>query len=330
MTKKMNWAILGTGKIANRFAAAINNIPEKAVLYAVGSRNQDTADAFGDQYNISKRYKSYEEVAADPAVDIVYVGTPGAFHHRDVIMCLNNGKHVLCEKAFTTNSKEAKDLIDTAREKNLFLMEAMWTRFFPIHIKIREILKEDVIGRVNGMVINFMATPPYDPKNRFFDVNLGASVLLDTGSYGISWAYSLLGKPDQVHGFADFGESGADNQAAIMMKYKSGQLVSILSSQVSYDKKDATIFGTNGNIVVHDPWYKPTTMTINRYNQDPEVITIPMNGYNGYEFEAMAVMDCIQAGKLESETIPHAETLQIMGTLDEIRNQWGFKFPSEM
>jgi predicted dehydrogenase len=209
-------------------------------------------------------------------------------------------------------------------------MEAMWTRFFPIHIKIRKLLKEDVIGKVNGMVINFMATPPYDPKNRFFDLNLGASVLLDTGSYGISWAYSLLGKPDQVHGFADFGELGADNQAAIMMKYNSGQLVSILSSQVSYDKKDATIFGTNGNIVVHDPWYKPTTMTINRYNQEPEVITIPLDGYNGYEFEAIAVMDCIQAGKLECETIPHAETLQIMTTLDELRAQWGFKFPSEM
>lgn len=330
MTEIMKWAILGTGKIANRFATAINNIPEKAELLAVGSRNQATADAFGDEYNIPRRYTSYEEVAADPEVDIVYVGTPGVFHHRDVTMCLNQGKHVLCEKAFTTNAKEAKELIDLAREKKLFLMEAMWTRFFPIHVKIRELLKEKVIGKTNGIVINFMAAPPYDPKNRFFDINLGAGVLMDTGSYGISWAYSLLGKPDQVVGLADFGDSGADNQSALILKYNAGQLVTIMCSQLSYDKKDATIFGDKGMIVVHDPWYKPTIMTLHRAGEEPEEIVMALDGYNGYEFEAMAVMDCIREGKLECETISLDETLQIMTTLDEIRAQWGFKYPSEM
>ena len=330
MTEKMRWAILGTGKIANRFASAINNIPKKAELYAVGSRNQETGDAFGDEYNIPNRYASYEEVATDPNVDIVYVGTPGVFHHRDVSMCLNHGKHVLCEKAFTTNAIEAKALINLAREKQLFLMEAMWTRFFPIHVKIRDLLKEGAIGKTNGIIINFMAAPPYDPNNRFFNINLGAGVLLDTGSYGLSWAYSLLGKPDEVVGLADFGETGADNQSALILKYNAGQLVTIMCSQISFDKKDATIFGDKGKIVVHDPWYKPTMMTLHRAGQEPEEIEMPLNGYNGYEFEAMAVMESIQAGKLECETITLNETLQIMTTLDDIRAQWGFKYPSEM
>ena len=137
MTERMKWGVLGTGKITTRFAQALNNIPEHAELLAVGSRNQETADAFGDKFNIPRRYTSYEDVANDPDIDIIYIGTPGVYHLRDASMALNHGKHVLCEKAFTINAKEATAMIDLAREKNLFLMEAMWTRFFPIHVKIR-------------------------------------------------------------------------------------------------------------------------------------------------------------------------------------------------
>ncbi len=227
MTKRMRWAILGTGKIANRFAASLNNIPERAELLAIGSRSKEKGDAFADKYDISRRYVGYENVVADPDIDIVYVGTPGVFHKQDVIMCLNHGKHVLCEKALTMNSEEAKEIIALAREKNLFLMEAMWTRFFPLHVMIRALLKEKSIGDVNALVINFTALPPFDLNNRFFNINLGASVLYDTGSYGISWAYSLLGKPQDVVGLAHFGETGADYQMATIMKYPSGQLVSI-------------------------------------------------------------------------------------------------------
>jgi predicted dehydrogenase len=329
MTDKLSWAVLGTGKIANRFAAALNNIPETAEFLAIGSRSQETADAFGDRYNIPRRYDSYEKVAADPDVDIVYIGTPGVFHLRDVSMCLEAGKHVLCEKAFTINAGEAQQLIDLAREKQLFLMEAMWTRFFPIHVKIREILSAGIIGKVNGITINFLAKPPFDLKNRFFDLNLGAGVLLDTASYGVSWASSLFGEPEAVTGLAVFGESGADYQTSMVLRYPGGQLVSLMSSQISYDDKNAVIFGTDGKIVVHDPWYKPTRMTIYVEGKEPEEIAMPLGKYNGYEYEAMEVMNCIRAGKLESDVIPLDETLSILKTLDQVRQQWGHKFPFE-
>jgi predicted dehydrogenase len=329
MTEKMKWGVLGTGKITNRFAQALNNIPEKAELLAVGSRNKDTGDAFGDKYNIPRRYTSYEDVAKDPDIDIIYIGTPGVFHLRDASIALNNGKHVLCEKAFTINAKEAKEMIDLAREKNLFLMEAMWTRFFPIHVKIRELLAEGAIGTVNGATINFIAAPPYDPKNRWFDLNLGGSVLLDTASYSISWASSLFGEPEAITGLASFGETGVDNQTAMVMRYAGNELVSLLSSQISFDDKDALLFESTGKIVVHDPWYKPVRMTLYQKGKDPEEIHMPLDGYNGYEWEAMEVMNCIQAGKTESEIMPLDETLSIMKTMDTVREQWGHKFPFE-
>lgn len=327
--QKMKWAILGTGKIANRFAAALKNLPESVELVAVGSRQAESGQAFAKKYDIPKCHIGYQAVADDPEIEIVYVGTPGVFHQRDVSMCLEAGKHVLCEKAFTVNAREAENLILLAREKNLFLMEAMWTRFFPVHVKIRELLEQKVIGDIKGLVVNFMATAPFDLSNRFFDLNLGAGVLMDTGSYGISWAYSLLGKPEQVKSLAYFGESGADYSSAVIMKYPTGQIVTITCSQVAFDYKEAAIFGSLGKIVVHDPWYKPTRMTLHIQGQKPEEFDLPMGTFNGYEFEVRAVMECIQRGKIECEVMPLNQTLQIMQTMDEIRAQWGFRYPSE-
>jgi predicted dehydrogenase len=329
MAERMRWAILGTGKIARRFASALNNIPERAELLVVGSRNEKTAEAFGEAYQIPRRYVGYEKVAADPDVDVVYIGTPGVYHLQDVSMCLEAGKHVLCEKAFTINAKQAEELINLARRKKIFLMEAMWTRFFPIHVKIRDLLAQGAIGDIHGMVVNFMAIAPFDLNNRFFDVNLGAGVLLDTGSYGISWAYSLLGKPDHVTGLAYFGESGADYRSAYILKFPGGQLATITNCQVSYDVKDAVVYGSKGKIDVHAPWYKPTAMTLHVEGQDPVHYHFPLNQYIGYEYEASAVMDCIQAGKTECDVMPLDETLSIMKTLDELRLQWGFKYPFE-
>ncbi|MBW1674920.1 MAG: Gfo/Idh/MocA family oxidoreductase [Deltaproteobacteria bacterium] len=244
-------------------------------------------------------------------------------------MSLNHGKHVLCEKAFSINAKQAQEMVDLAREKKLFLMEAMWTRFFPIHVRIRELLEEGVIGTANGITINFLAKPPFDLKNRFFDLNLGAGVLLDTASYGVSWASSLFGEPEAVTGLASFGESGADYQTSLVLRYSMGELVCLMSSQISYDDKDAVLFGNTGKIVVHSPWYKPIKMTLHVEGKDPELISLPLDGYNGYEYEAMEVMNCIKAGKTESDIMPLDETLSIMKTLDSVRNQWGHKFPFE-
>ncbi len=329
MKDRIRWAILGTGKIANRFSIALNNLTDRAQLLAVGSRSQERADNFAQRYNIPKRYTGYENVISDPDIDIVYIGTPGVFHHRDVSMCLKGGKHVLCEKPLTINAPEAEALIELAHRKKLFLMEAMWTRFFPIHVRVRKLLSQDAIGELRGLIANFIATVPADIRNRFYDVNLGAGVLLDLGSYGISWAYNLFGPPEEFTGLAFFGETGADYQSACILRHKEGRISTITASMISYDVKEAVVFGSQGKIVVHEPWYKPTVMSVYREGEDPKTIEFPLNGYNGYEYEALAVMDCIHEGKTECETMPLHETLEIIKIMDGLRAQWGFKYPTE-
>ncbi len=329
MAERMRWAILGTGKIAKRFAAALNNIPERAELLAVGSRHEATGSAFAGQYGIPRVHVGYEAVANDPDIDIVYVGTPTVFHRRDAAMCLEAGKHVLCEKAFTINAGEAEALVALARPRRLFLMEAMWTRFFPIHARIRELLAGGAIGETHGLIANFVSTAPFDLANRFFDINLGASALLDLGAYGVSWAYSLFGQPDGVTGLARFGESGCDYRSACLMTFPGGQLATVTSCQMSYDAKEAVVYGSAGKVEIHEPWYKPVAMTLYQAGRKPERIEMPLDGYNGYEYEACAVMDCIAHGETECSVMPLDETLAIMQTLDALRAQWGFKYPFE-
>jgi dihydrodiol dehydrogenase / D-xylose 1-dehydrogenase (NADP) len=330
MNDTLGWAILGTGKIANRFAYALKNLPERARIVAVGSRRRETAAEFAAQWGIHKCFVGYEEVAADPDVDIVYIGTPGVFHRRDVSMCLNNGKHVLCEKALTVNADEAWEVVNLARQKRLFLMEAMWTRFFPTHARVRELLADEALGELRGLIAPFVATVPADPQNRFYDINLGAGVLLDLGSYGVSWAYDLFGAPEEVTGLAVFGDTGADYQSACLLRFARGQIATITASMISYDVKEAVVYGNRGKIVVHEPWYKPTALTLYRESKEPKRYDFPLKGYNGYEYEAQAVMDCILEGKTECDVMPLDQSIEIMKILDQIRGQWGFIYPCEV
>lgn len=328
---KMKWGVIGTGKIANRFATALNNIPEEAEIYAIGSRSQKTADEFAAKYRVKKAYEGYAALMADPEIDIVYIGTPGKFHHDDVVMALEAGKNVLCEKSLTSNAAEAKELVKLAREKNLFFMEAMWTRFFPIHIRIRELIAQGAIGDARGVVANFSALVPGGPTdiNRFWDVNLGASALLDIGAYGVSFASSLFGKPEEIKGVAYMGDAGFDYQNSASIRYKGGRIATIMSSQLSYDVKETVVFGTGGKIEIDDPWYKPVSMTLTQAGKAPEKIEYPLDGFNGYEYEIREVMSRIEQGEKESAIMPLDETLEVISTMDELRSQWGFKFPGE-
>jgi predicted dehydrogenase len=327
--KRIRWAILGTGKIANRFAYALKNLPERAELLVVGSRRRESGARFAEKYGIPRVCAGYEQAVADPDVDIVYIGTPGVFHHRDIAMCLTGGKHVLCEKVLTMNADEARNVISRARTGRLFLMEAMWTRFFPVHIRVRELLADGALGEPRGLIAPFIATVPADPTNRFFDVRLGAGVLLDLGSYGISWAYNLFGPPEEVTGLASFGETGADYQSSCILRFGGGQIAAVSASMISYDVKDAVVYGSSGKIVVHEPWYKPTAFTLYREGRKPEQFEFPLNSYNGYEYEALQVMDCIDKGQTECGTMPLEESLAIVEILDGIRKQWNFIYPSE-
>ncbi len=323
MTEKIRWAILGTGAVANRFAPALGNLSDRAELVAVGSRSQATAAAFAEKYNIPKSYDTYQAVTDDPDVDVVYIATPHLFHHRDSRMCLEAGKHVLCEKAFTMNAQEAQDLIDLARKKDLFLMEAMWTRFFPIHVKVREILAEGLLGDLQGLVIhhNYLGLPELP---EIYPTEVGMGTFMDQAPYGVGFAFSVLGPPLRTTGVGTFDDRGLSLQVSGVFEHEGGRLTTWMASRTTYDVKEAVIFGSQGKIDIHAPWYKPTAMTLHLKGKSPEVIEMPLDGYIGYEYEALEVMDSILAGKTESAIMPLSETLAVLTTMDSIREQWGF------
>ena len=330
--KKYRWGVLGTGKIANRFATALNNIADEAELTAVASRTRETAEKFAGKYNALKAYEGYDALVSDPDIDIVYVGTPGRCHREDVLRALRAGKNVLCEKALALNAGEAAEMIALARSKGLFFMEAMWTRFFPVHVMIRELIAEGAIGDVRGLVANFSAVAPGDPdtdRTRFWNLELGASALLDIGAYGIAFGSGLFGKPVEIKGVAHIGEAGFDYQNSCVIKYDGGRIASVMSSQVSYDLKTAVIYGTGGRIEIDDPWYKPESMTLVVPGREVQPLRFPLDGFNGYEYEIREVMSCLDGGRTESAVVPLDESLEVMKTMDELRRQWGFKFPME-
>ena len=327
MTDKIRWGILSTGNIAKQFARALALLDD-AELLAVGSRSQDTADAFGEQFNVLRRYASYEEVANDPDVDVVYIGTPQSHHYPNTMMCLDAGKAVLCEKPFAINAQQSKAMIDHAREKNLFIMEAVWTRFLPAIVKVDELLKHGVLGDILMVQADFGFTHTIEPKHRLFDLNLGGGALLDVGIYPVNLASLVFGKqPERIATLAHIGETGVDEQAAMIFTYDHNQMAILSTAIRTQTQHEAIIIGTKGTIRLKD-WWQSTGFTLTLNGEEPQVYELPFAG-NGYNYEAAAVMDCLRAGKLEHAIMPHAETLAIMRTLDRIRAEWGLTYPME-
>lgn len=324
--KKIRWGILSTARIATSFCEALKMVPG-AELIAVGSRNLESAKEFGKQFNIPHFHGSYEALVQDSDVDAIYVCTPHIFHHDHAMLCLQHDKHVLCEKAFTMNAKQAEELIQTARSKNLFLMEAMWTRFFPVLQALKTRIHEGKIGDVKLLRLDFPAFRAFDPEDRLFKKDLGGGALLDLGIYMISYASMLLGKPEEVSGVAQFGPSGVDMQTAFTLKYASGAIASLWTSFETSGSRDAVIYGTKGMIRIHGEWMHPSSFTISVDGQD-ETVDMPYQG-NGYQFEIQAVVEAVQKGETESKLMLLDETLEIMRTLDQLRASWGLVYPGE-
>jgi predicted dehydrogenase len=314
MTKTIRWGILGTGAIAHKFATGLNDLPDIELL-AVGSRTQEAADTFANEFKITRRHSSYEALARDPDIDAIYISTPHPFHKENTLLCLTNGKAVLCEKPFAINAKEALEMITFAKERKVFLMEAMWSRFLPHMVKIRELLDKDTIGEVRMLEADFGFRTDVNAENRLFNPELGGGALLDVGIYPVSLAFMLFGAP-------------VDEEAAMIFSHRQGQL-SLLSTAIRLNTPfEATITGTKGFIRIHSPWWAPSNFTVNVAGKKPRKVNIktPLNGYN---YEALEVSQCLREGKLESDLMPLDETLAIMKTLDTIRSQWGLKYPME-
>ena len=338
---KVRWGILGTGYIANLFAEGLS-VAEDAELVAVGSRHQRTADVFGDRWGVPHRHASYEALVHDPDVDVIYIGTPHPYHYEHTLLCLQAGKHVLIEKPFAMNVRQASAMIDLARSRGLFLMEAMWTRFLPAMVQVREWIAAGEIGDVQLVRANLSFMAEHNLASRLFAPELGGGSLLDVGIYPVSFAHMILGTPQSVHSTAALGQTGTDDRSAYMFGYAGGK-TALLSSAVQLGVPvEADIIGTQGYIKIHEPWINPRVVTLARPAApgvqsrlifegnvyDTRTVHLPTTG-NGYNYEAIAVGECIRAGQHESSVMPLDESLAIMHVLDTLRAQWGLAYPNE-
>lgn len=327
MNDTTRWGILGTGKIARQFAAGLKHLPD-ARLMAVGSRAAEPAEVFGEEFAVPHRHPSYEALVSDADVDAIYVATPHSCHRENTLLALAAGKAVLCEKPFTINAREAEEVVAFARTKKLFLMEAMWTRCFPLMAKLRELLAASIVGEVRMLTADFGFRAEYLEEERLFNPAVGGGALLDVGVYPVSLASMIFGTPTRIVSHAQLGKTGVDEEAAIILSHTQGQLA-VLSTAIRVDTaQEAIIMGTTGRIRIHSPWWRPAALTIARDGRPDEAMEFPFAG-NGYQFEAAEVMRCLRAGKLESDVMPLDETFAIMRTLDVIRAQWGLRYPMD-
>ncbi|MBZ0290306.1 MAG: Gfo/Idh/MocA family oxidoreductase, partial [Anaerolineae bacterium] len=309
MADIIRWGILGTGNIAHKFATGLQSA-SGAQLVAVGSRSPESADKFAREFNVPRCHASYEALAQDAEVDAIYISTPHPYHAPNSKLCLENGKAVLCEKPFAMNAHEADEMIALARQKRVFLMEAMWTRFLPTLIRTRDLIAEGAIGEVRMVTADFGFRTNFNPQGRLFAPELGGGALLDVGIYPISLAFMLFGAPSEVSSQASLGETGVDEQSAYLFGYDKGQIALLSSATRTPTPQEAFILGTEGSIKLHSPWWNATELSLIRGGKPTEVIEPPRLG-NGYNYEAEEVGRCLRAGQLESDTIPLDETRTI-------------------
>jgi len=324
---KIRWGILACGKIAKKFAADLKLVDD-GELVAVASRDIERAKQFANEFPAKHIFGSYEELVNCDEVDAIYVASPHSHHHEHTILCLNHGKAVLCEKAFAINQRQAKEMIDLAKSKKVFLMEALWTRFLPHYVKVRDMITEGKLGELKGVLANFGFKPPEPVSPRLFEPSLGGGSLLDIGIYPVFLAQSILGVPDSITAKMDPAHTGVDEQCSIVFHYKNGMTANLFSTLASNLETDADVFGTKGRIRLTYRFYEPSA-TIQYY---PDIITsrtiIPVEkepGW-GYQHEIRHVNECLNKGLTESQVWSLGDTMQLMQTLDRIRGEMGLRY----
>ncbi|MCR8556757.1 Gfo/Idh/MocA family oxidoreductase [Mucilaginibacter sp. BJC16-A38] len=328
--KTIKWGILGAGRIAGKFASDLKLVAD-AELIAIGSRTQESADKFGAEFNIKNRHASYEALVNDPEVDVIYIATPHNLHYENTLLCLHHNKAVLCEKPFAMNTRQAKEMIDVARERKLFLMEARWTVFHPHYKKLHEMIGQGLLGDVRSVLINFGFKPAPPVPARIFDPALGGGTLMDIGIYNVFMAMSVLGKPDKIEASMTPASTGVDEQCAILFKYNNGAMAQLFSTFSSNLATEADIAGTEGRIRLTSRFYEPsaTVEYYPKYVDSKEIIEVEKEAGVGYQYEARHVNACLKRGLTESDVIPFADTLLLMETLDKIREIAGIHYASD-
>lgn len=326
MLKKFNIGIMGAGNIAGVMAETVKKM-KHAKLYAVASREQVKADVFAGKYGCKKAYGSYEDLVKDKKVDLIYIATPHSEHYENAKLCIENGKPVLCEKAFTANAKQAQEIIDLAREKGVLIAEAIWVRYMPMLTTIRQVIGSGVIGEPKmltanlGYVINHV--------QRLKDPALAGGALLDVGVYTLNFAAMMFGHNiEKIDASCTYTDTGVDEQESITIHYRDGKVAVLNSSMLALSDRKGIIYGTKGyaiveninnfeSIAVYDSSYKQVAF----YKRPKQI--------SGYEYEVEACMKALKAGELECPEMPHSETIRMMKMMDEIRAGWGIVYPFE-
>ena len=327
---KIKWGILACGKIAKKFAADLQWVDD-AELVAVASRDIANAKSFAEEFPAKHIFGSYQELVACKDVDVIYVASPHSHHHEHTLLCLNHGKAVLCEKAFAINLRQANEMVQLARSKHIFLMEALWTRFLPHYIKVRAMLAEGMIGEPKGVLANFGFKPNEPVSQRLYDPALGGGTLLDIGIYPVFLAQSLLGVPDKILATMDPSSTGVDEQCSMIFQYKNGVTATLFSTFESNLETDADIFGTKGRIRLTNRFYEPSA-TIQYYNGGVDtrsIVSLEREPGWGYQHEIRHVGECLKKGLTESPVHSLDDTLSLMQTLDRVREVIGLKYKQD-
>ena len=324
-TTPVRFGIIGTGGIASDFTRDLALLPEADVV-AVGSRQQSSADAFADEHAIGRRHASYAALAADPEVDVVYVATPHPGHHAAARLAIDAGKAVLVEKPFTMNAAEALDLVTAAGERGTFVMEAMWSRFTPHLVRVREIVASGVLGTLTTVVADHAQWFPGDPTHRLLAPEMGGGALLDLGIYPVSFASMVLGPPSRVTARSTPTATGVDAQTSILLEHEAGAHAVLTTTLRAAGSNRATVVGTDGRIEIDATWYAPTTFTLT--TRDGQVTRYDeAHQGRGLRHQCAEVVRCLRAGLTESPVMPADETVSIMRTMDEVRRQIGLTHP---
>lgn len=322
--KKIKWGIMGTGRIAGKFCDMLSVLAEEEALeiYAVCSREPQKARDFGARYGIGECYGSYEALAADPAVDLVYVATPVGCHYDNVRLCLEAGKHVLCEKTLTEESGQARALYELAQEKQLFLMEAMWMKCHPVFRKIQEWREQGMLGEIQGVECKFYTKA--DRNHRLYKNRNQGGVLYDLVLYPLTYACSLLGsEPAEISAAAVIGGDQIDIMNSIRLRYENGSFATLTGGLSPRRQTCLYIQGTEGRILIdQEEFHSAQRVALMDWdNQVVEELEEPF-AINGYEYEALEAMECVRQGRTVSSLIPMEDTIRMIALMEECRRQW--------
>jgi len=323
--KKYKWGILAPGKMSAKFTRALKLL-DNAELYAVGSRDIERATLFAKDYGFQNYYGSYEELVADPKLEIVYIASPHTLHYEHTMLCLRNGKHVICEKAFALNAKEVKEMISEARKRNLFLMEALWPPFQPFYRKADEIIKSGMLGKINYLDGYFSFIPPFDPDDRKFNLALGGGSLMDIGIYPVIDALTFLGVPSGIKAAAVFGQTGSEESLSMILTYSDGKMASLYSSFRTSIGIGCEIYCEKGNLTVSRGRDMNQRVILSLHGKEKEEFVFSPPAL-GYHWEAEEVMKCLDEGRRESQAVPLSFSYNLITTLDRIRKVAGIVFP---